>query len=256
MNAIRGPSADMLDPVKLFNGRDLDEWTVYPSDLSGKDQTAFAAVDGMLRIAGGKGDQAHMGWIFTKDSFRNYRLSLHYKWGGPAYGARKESARSSAVLLHASISSSASGSPTAIQVKLMEGNSGTVELMSGLAADDQGRPIKPGVTAEAVQTDSQLSFAAGAPKMRIEESNKPVAWNNRDQAFKDVLGFRGRDDVESPLGQWTRLDWICRGDNIEIYLNGQLVNRLSEVSPSSGRVGLQSSGAEIWFRNIELVPLP
>jgi hypothetical protein len=37
-----------------------------------------------------------------------------------------------------------------------------------------------------------------------------------------------------------------------VYLNGVLVNRAREVQPSKGQIQIQSEGAEIYVRNIQL----
>ena len=39
-----------------------------------------------------------------------------------------------------------------------------------------------------------------------EFENGRINWFGRDVDWTDRLGFRGRQDVESPYGQWTRLE--------------------------------------------------
>ena len=67
-----------------------------------------------------------------------------------------------------------------------------------------------------------------------------------------MKGFRGKDDVESPHGQWTRLDVICDGGHVETFVNGTKVNEAFDVSPRAGRIQLQSELAEIFYRRWEL----
>jgi len=38
-------------------------------------------------------------------------------------------------------------------------------------------------------------------------------------------------------------------------LNGVVVNRGTKCSPNEGKIQLQSEGAEIWIRKVELKPL-
>jgi hypothetical protein len=80
-------------------------------------------------------------------------------------------------------------------------------------------------------------------------------WNKHDWDFKELLDTRGRDDVESPLGQWTRVECICTGDRITIKVNGQTVNECYNVYPAAGRIGLEVEGFEIFFRKFEVQPL-
>lgn len=61
--------------------------------------------------------------------------------------------------------------------------------------------------------------------------------------------------AEKPLGEWNSYDIFCRGDAIEIYVNGLLVNRARGLTLRSGTVALQTEGATIEFRNVWLRPL-
>ena len=57
----------------------------------------------------------------------------------------------------------------------------------------------------------------------------------RDPAWKDVKGFRGKNDVEKPVGEWNRLECICDGDKITNVLNGTVVNVGTKSSPQRAR---------------------
>ena len=95
-----------------------------------------------------------------------------------------------------------------------------------------------------------------------QEGGKPVArdrgrfdWYGRDPEWKDQLGFRGKQDVEMPTGEWNRSEVICAGDTIKNILNGKVVNYGTNASHTFGKIQLQSEGAEIWIRRVELLPL-
>lgn len=77
-------------------------------------------------------------------------------------------------------------------------------------------------------------------------------WYGRDENWQDVIGFKGKQDIEKPMGEWNLLECIAHGNEIIIYLNGVLVNRAREVLPSKGRIQIQSEGAEIYVRHIEI----
>jgi hypothetical protein len=70
-----------------------------------------------------------------------------------------------------------------------------------------------------------------------------------------VKGFRGQNELERPAGQWNTLECICLGDTITTRLNGETVNAAAAARPNHGRIALQSIGAEIFFRKIELTSL-
>ncbi len=83
-----------------------------------------------------------------------------------------------------------------------------------------------------------------------------VNWWGRDPDWADKLGYRGQPDVESPGGEWTHIEVVCAGDTLDYFVNGKRVNQASQLSHKSGQLIFQSEGAEIYFRRIELHPLP
>ena len=74
-------------------------------------------------------------------------------------------------------------------------------------------------------------------------------------AWADVKDFRGARDVENPVGEWNRLECIVSGQTITVKLNGVVVNRALEAKPRAGRIQIQSEGAEVFVRRVELQPL-
>ncbi len=63
------------------------------------------------------------------------------------------------------------------------------------------------------------------------------------------------DDSEKPLGEWNRMEIVCRGDAVRVTVNGALVNEATNCSATRGAIALQSEGAPIEFRDIILTPL-
>ena len=45
------------------------------------------------------------------------------------------------------------------------------------------------------------------------------------------------------------------GDKVKYLVNAIVVNDRSQANPTRGKILLQSEGAEVYFRNIELRPL-
>src|SRR5262249_54378884 len=121
--------------------------------------------------------------------------------------------------------------------------------------DDAGKPIKLGITVEAEKLNKEWYFRPGSPKTRVTGKDGLVQCSYHDLDYKDILGFRGKSDIDNPLGEWTRVECICKGDTITVYCNGKLVNKATDCSLSSGRICLQAEAADILYRNIELTPL-
>jgi hypothetical protein len=57
---------------------------------------------------------------------------------------------------------------------------------------------------------------------------------------------------EKPVGEWNQMRVRCEGDSMLVYLNGVLANEGSGASEVRGAVALQSEGAPIHFRRVEL----
>ena len=60
---------------------------------------------------------------------------------------------------------------------------------------------------------------------------------------------------EKTPGEWNTMEVLCNANRIEVYVNGTLQNKASEVNLSSGSICLQSEGKDIEFRNIWIDPL-
>jgi len=55
---------------------------------------------------------------------------------------------------------------------------------------------------------------------------------------------------EKPDGEWNSYDIVCKGNNIEIKVNGLLQNTAANCSLTKGAIALQAEGCKIQFRNL------
>jgi hypothetical protein len=81
-----------------------------------------------------------------------------------------------------------------------------------------------------------------------------------EQLFKpgsttERAGKNFTDNSERPVGEWNTMVAECKADTIKVWVNGTLVNEGVGSSVTKGQIGLQSEGAEIEFRKLELVKL-
>ena len=60
---------------------------------------------------------------------------------------------------------------------------------------------------------------------------------------------------EKPLGEWNRYRIRLVGGKLELEVNGEVQNTATWVEVMPGPIALQSEGAVIEFRNIEIRPL-
>lgn len=141
----------------------------------------------------------------TKASYRDYELSLEWRWPNtPGNGG---------VLLHCAPEVTTAAWPKCLEVQLKHGRAGNF------------RKNGESITVEPERT-TQKPFIA-----------------------------RLVDEVEKPVGEWNSLRVIAKGDQMEVYLNGKLVNKGEKATASSGFIALQLELADIQFRSIQLKPL-
>lgn len=253
-----GPSwpQRVTEPVPLFNGRDLSGWRTWLVDTRDDDpRRVFTVEDGTIRISG-----EGFGYLSTLTSYRDYHLIVEYRWGSRNWGPRVGKARDSGVFLHAvgpdGNSYDGNGAyRAAIECQVMQGAVGDLILIRGRSADGSNIPVR--LSARVAPQRDREGWPTWQPDgMPITlMGTGRVNWLAKDAEWKDQWNFRGRQDCESPVDQWTRIECFCRNDTIEVRVNGQLVNRADHVFPSAGEILLQCEGSEIFFRRIELLPL-
>lgn len=66
---------------------------------------------------------------------------------------------------------------------------------------------------------------------------------------------KAKESNEKPLGEWNRYRIVLDGGTLSLYVNGELQNQATDVAVKPGRIGLQSEGAYIEFRDIRIRPL-
>ena len=244
---------DAIQPRKEvilpFNGHDLSGFTTWlrPGDRRAG-VTDYQVTDGMIHIAG-KG----MGYLATGRQYRNYHLSVEYKWGERTDGSKY--VRNSGILLHA-VGPPGNARDTwmaSIEVQLAQGCEGDLIPIRG--RDAQGEIIPVSFTANTIKgEDGRPRWKpTGKPKTFTDSQ---LWWNQHQVGFEELRDTRGRHDVASPLGKWTLVECICRGDQITVKVNGTIVNQCYDVYPAAGHILLENEKNEIFFRNLKIQPLP
>jgi hypothetical protein len=64
-----------------------------------------------------------------------------------------------------------------------------------------------------------------------------------------------KKDNEKPTGEWNRIEVISKDGRCTHIVNGVIVNEGTEASLRSGRILIQSEGAEIFYRRIDIKEL-
>jgi len=246
----RQPMSPRHETVQLFNGQDFRGLYTF---LKGRGvrrepDDAFRVADGMIHVAG-----EGRGYIATENEYRDYHLTVEYKWGQRDDGSGY--VRNAGVLVHGTGADGGHSSGiwmASLEVQLAQGCEGDLIVIRGKTGD--GQPILVDMASEVSQAeDGKTRWQAGGEKVRY--AGKQFWWSQHEPFFQEKLDTRGKQDVASPVGRWTRVDVLCRGQRVTVKINGVTVNEALEVSPAYGKILLQNEGSEIYYRNWQLSPL-
>ncbi len=233
--------------IDLLKGGTLDQWYVWIKER-GRDvdpKKVFTMEDGILHISG-----EEYGCITSNEEYANYHVLLEFKWGEITRAPRVDRARDSGFLIH-SVGKDGGYSGiwmNSLEVQMIEGGTGDfIVVGNGTDAYSITSPVAPDkqATSYIYQAGGKFATATGGR----------FNWWGRDPDWADVKGFRGKEDVENPVGEWNRLEVIAEGGAITVLLNGVVVNRAVDCLPRKGRLQIQSEGAELFVRKIMLTPL-
>lgn len=254
------PATPANQVVDLFNGHDLAGFHVRsprkdgPASESAASlaaaQTVFSVRNGTIHATG-----QHIAALVTDEEYSNYRLTLQFKWGDRTWPPREEKARVSGVLLHAQAAKGRERQ-SGIRCVLGEGETGDLAVI-GMTGERPLSFMSTAVPQEHSDDKPRLDrFQYRPTAAPVEVSRGYVSRLGHAPRWKDVKGFRGRRDMELPHGEWNTVECLCRGDRIEIRVNGKLVNIATHCSLARGHIVLQSIYAEVFFKNIQLEHLP
>jgi len=193
-----------------------------------KDIWTFAK-DGTFNISG-----RGYGYVATKDNYRDYHLVLEFKWGTKTWGTREKKAKDNGILLHAYGPHGAYSDTwmASIEAQIIEGGVGDILVLSPKLAD--GTELTTSLSAEFVlDRDKEKIWKQGSPRQTVTKGR--INWRGRDEDWSDTVGFRGKNDVESPSGEWNRLEVIAKGDTLQYFVNGALINEAFDCKPAEGQ---------------------
>ncbi len=244
--------------IALFNGRDLSPFVVWLPATGGHadPDRVFSVVDNIDGAPAIRSSGQHFGGLISRQSFRDYRLVVEYRWGLITWKPRMDRARDNGILLHCQGEPGNAGrkfdSPwmRSVEFQIIEGGTGDIILVGGFerATGD----LIPAVLTLMVQPGQKYWDPTGVP---TKFTKGRINWQYRDPAWTDTLGVRGPRDVEKPTGEWNRIEAVCKGGDVTYFVNGTKVIEGTNGSLKEGRILLQSEGAEIFLRRVELQPL-
>lgn len=236
---------------ELFNGTNLDGWYTYLKGY-GRDkdpQGVFTVSNGILRVSG-----ETWGSLITEEEFSNYRLDVDYRWTGEKWPSKEKNALDSGILFH---STGPDGGFSGIwmfshELNLIYGATGDIWTVGS----KKGRPdmyVKSTAVKVVEGLREYYKYDPDGDPVTLT-GNRRLARMDIDPSWTDSPMARAAVN-ENPLGEWNTATLICRGNAVECLFNGKQVNRATQVSPSRGKIQLQSEGCGIEFRNVVLTDL-
>lgn len=235
-------------PEQLFNGQDLTNWDTYLGTSLGSefdDLAEEATVDEVFSVTEEDGENVIRisgeinGALATQESYENYHLRLEFKWGETEYSMRNSG------LLYHSFGDFGVAFGTwmpNIEFQMMHENLGDTYLMENTT-----------VVTEASRNPNtdEFVFTPGAEK---------ITFGEQDQGRL----IRKFSDNEAPLGEWNTMDLYTYGRTAVHVVNGETVMVNNNTGTyedgaiealSSGKIQIQSEGAELFVRSVEIRPL-
>jgi len=208
----------------LLQGNDLTPFYSYLQGL-GRDTDpdgVFTITNGVLHISGQR-----YGYLATKETnFANYKLVAEFKWGEKTWPPRVNNARDSGILIHCVGKDQVW--PKSIEAQMIEGGTGDILVVSGAYLTVDGVTKGPNIA-------------------RFDRPGR--------NPWRDETGFRGPLEIENPHGQWNRMEVLCDGDKVRIKVNGHTTLTGTNAAPQVGKILLQTEGAEVFFRRLDVYPL-
>ena len=240
------PARDGWTP--LWNGKDLDGWTTWLQKPSPTAEVFSVLPDfdegrPAIRISG-----EIFGELRSTRSFQDYHLKFQFKWGEKKWPPRAnpETPRDSGLLYHVHAAPGVNGRTWARSIELQ------------IQEHDVG--------------DLYAVGSAIAVRAKPRAGTQPALYDYDPAGewtfFSQSQGASGRcvkqPDNEKPTGAWNTVELIAFGEDSIHIVNGKVVMRLhgplridGDVPKpvTSGPIILQSEGAEVFYRDIEIRPI-
>ena len=235
----------VVKPIKLFDGKTLTGFYTRLKETKYKDpKGVFSVRDGKVHVTGDG-----FGGLITTQAYKDYHLVFEFKWGPRTWGERKTRARDSGIMFHVTGAEDALGGwlPEAFQCQLQEGGTGDFYVVKARG------PVALSATCEVEVKNRKRHYRSGGKKQTLTRGG--VYYSKRDPNWKNELNFRGANDPDSPVGQWTRCEVICRGDAATLKVNGTTTVVATGLKPAAGKLWIQCEGAELFIRRFDLYPI-
>jgi len=208
-------SCSAQETTNLFNGEDLSGWHV---DVPMMDSIPDAINPFIVRKGMLVSLGTPAGHIITDKEYSDFRLDVEYRFAGKPGNC--------GVLVFASTPRALYKMfPKSIEVQMMHENAGDFWcIVEDIEVDDM-----------------------------VERRGPKEEWGITEGKKRRILNLT--DGSEKPVGEWNHMKIECLGNQIKVWVNGDLVNHGFNATASSGQIALQAEGSEVEFRKVVLSPI-
>ncbi|MCH2180457.1 MAG: DUF1080 domain-containing protein [Mariniblastus sp.] len=201
--------------VNLFNGKDLSGWHV---DVPAADNKPEIEDTFIVRDGNLVSLGKPNGHLITDAKHRDYRLDIEYRFAGQPGNC--------GILVHAS-------KPRALYKMFPQ----SIEVQMNHTHAGDFWCIVEDIT---------------VPDM-VKRRGPKENWGITEGKARRILNLT--DGSEKPVGEWNRMVIECVGDEVKVWVNGDLVNHGKECTAKHGQIALQAEGSEVEIRKFTLTPI-
>jgi len=202
-------------PRSLFNGKDLAGWHADVPALD-KDRDGKSPFIVRDRMLVSLGKPG--GHLITDGKHENYRLEVEYRFAGKPGNC--------GVLVHASKPRALYDMfPQSIEVQMAHENAGDFWcIVEDIVVPDM-----------------------------VKRRGPKEKWGVDGDKARRILNLT--DGSEKPVGDWNAMVIECLGDEVKVWVNGDLVNHGSDATAQKGQIAIQAEGSEVEFKKLALTPI-
>ncbi len=251
--------------VSLFNGKNFEGWTLYLGVPEPQSMIANLERDGQGRYTSDLGINNDplgvytivnedgepsikvtgevFGTLITDKEYSDYHVKLQFKWGEKKWLPRLHMPRDAGLLYHGF---DAPGSVTnrwhpTQECQIQEGDTGDYWPIGDVTIE---------IPSAKTDTAKWWAYQPSAPLHRY--------FFSKEMSERRCIKY---PDNEKPHGQWNTVEVIALGDSSIHVVNGKVVMRLYNsrrikdgvpVPLTGGKIALQSEGAELFYRRVEI----
>lgn len=201
--------------VSLFNGKDLSGWHIDVPDMDNNPEAINPFIVRDGNLVSLGNPQGH---LITDKTYENYILEVEYRFTGEPGNC--------GVLVHASTPRVLYDMfPKSIEVQMQSGDAGDFWCIG-----------------ENIKVDNMVERRGPKESWGVTEGKK--------RRIKNLT-----ENSEKPLGEWNEMKIEVKGNQIQVWVNGELVNQGYDATAQKGQIAVQAEGAEVEFRKLDLTKL-